>query len=95
MIYLTEGEFDYFKKLKESFCKRTAKYFQKPQIGKKEGSGKFVECRSLTNEEDVNPTEGFIYQKEAICWKWQRVKEYYREMTSEERYEKLLKEIKI
>jgi len=48
----------------------------------------------LTIKKEVKPTKGFIYQKEAICWRWQRVKEYYEELTAAERYEKLAKEIK-
>jgi hypothetical protein len=31
---------------------------------------------------------------DSIYWSWQRVKEYYYEMTCAERYEKHLKEIK-
>ena len=49
----------------------------------------------MTIEKEVEPTKGFIYQKEAMCWRWQRVKEYYEELTATERYERLAKEIKI
>lgn len=95
MIYLTKDEFELFKRLKERFCKRSAKLFRKPRETRKEGCEKAVERRSLTIEKEVKPTEGFIYQKEAMCWRWQRVKEYYQELTAAERYERLAKEIKV
>ncbi len=94
LIYLTEGEFEFFKRLKEEFLKRAAKFLRKPKEDKKESSERLVERRSLTIEKDVNPIKGFIYQREAIYWRWQRVKEYYREQTASERYERLAKAIK-
>ncbi len=94
MIYLTKGKFEFFKRLKEEFVKRSAKFSRKLQESKKESIDRFIERRSLTIDKEIKPTKGFIYQKEAICWRWQRVKEYYEELTAEERYEKLAKEIK-
>ena len=94
LLYLTEGEFEYFKKLKKEFCNRAANFLQQVQGSDEESIERPEEQRSLTTRKVVKPSKGFIYQKEAICWRWQRVKEYYDERTSEERYEKLLKGIK-
>ena len=94
LIYLSEGEFKFFKGLRARFVKRAEKFLRKLQGVKKESSKRIVERRSLTIEKDVRPLEGSVYQKESIYWRWQRVREYYRAITLTERYEKLVKEIK-
>jgi hypothetical protein len=94
LIYLTEGEFEFFKELKERFLKRAAKSLRNPKEDKKESAERLVGRRSLTRRDNVRATNGFIYQKEATIWRWQRVKEYYQELTAAERYEQLAKEIK-
>ena len=95
LIYLTKEEFKFFKGLKEEFCKQAAKIFKKPQDGKKECPKKPVEGRSLTRRDKARSTNGFIYGRELIAKNWHRVTEYYQEITASERYEKILKEIKM
>ena len=94
LIYLTEEEFKFLKRLKVRFCKRASRFFPRPQKVKKEVSEKAIEGRSLTRGNNIKSTKGFIYQKEAMCWRWQRVKEYYEELTAAERYEELAEKIK-
>ena len=95
LIYLTEGEFKFFKVLREEFLKRAAKFLQKPQEVKKESTEKPVERRSLTRRDNIRPLNGFIYGRDLLANNWHRVTEYYREITASERYEEILKEIKI
>ena len=95
MIYLTKGEFEFFKRLKEEFVKRAAKFSKKLQEGKKESSERLVEQRSLTKKELIGQEITRPYRSlDSIYWSWKRVKEYYREMTSTDRYEELCKRIK-
>ena len=95
MIYLTEGEFCYFKKLKERFVKRTAKLFKKSKEGKLEFSEKPVEQRSQKKEDDDREfkyeNSGTWERRETLRWKWIRAYEYYKEQHYEERYEKQLR----
>jgi len=101
LIYLTEEEFKFLKRLKVRFCKRASRFFPRPQKVKKEVSEKAVERRFQEKQENdwaksrYKTSDIAERRKEALYWSWQRVKEHYREMTIDERYEKLFKEIKI
>jgi len=94
LIYLTKGEFEFFKGLRERFLKRAERFLRRPKKDKKESSEKPVERRSLTRKDKTRPLEGFIYGRDLLSKNWHRVTAYYQEITAAERYEKLLKEIK-
>jgi len=95
LIYLTKGEFEFFKVLKERFLKRAAKYSREPKEDKKESSEKQVELRSLTKRKVLQQEiERPHRSQESIYWSWQRVKEHVRNMSYAERYEEIAKRIK-
>ena len=95
LIYLTKEEFEFFKRLRGRFLKRAAKFFKEAKESRQESPEKFVEQRSLTVRDTACSAKGFIYRRELLSKNWERVKEYYREMTEAERYEQLCKEIEI
>jgi len=89
----------FFKRLREEFLKRAAKYLRKPRESKKKSPERPVERRSLTKHDDMTQFEYesshmIEWTRESVRWSWLRVKEYYRQMSFEERYEKLVKQIK-
>jgi hypothetical protein len=94
LIYLTEEEFEFLKRLRGGFLKRAVKFLKRPRESRKQGSERPVEQRSLTRRNNVRPEEGFIYGREILSASWRKVKEYYREATKAERYEQLCREIK-
>jgi len=102
LIYLTDVEFEFFKSLREEFLRKiSAKYSRKLRESKKGSAESPVERRSLANRHDGKAE--FKYEtiyvlertRESVRWSWIRVKEYYRQITFEERYEDLVKRIKV
>ena len=93
LIYLTKEEFEFFKRLRGRFLKRAAKFFKEVKEVRQDSPETSVEQRSLTIRDNACSAKGFIYKRELISKNWERVKEYYREITSAERYERLCKEI--
>jgi len=101
LIYLTEKEFKFLKILKKNFLRKTQKFFKKENASQRISPDRTVERRFQEKQENdwaksrYKTSDIAERRKEALYWSWQRVKEYYREMTIDERYEKLFKEIKI
>lgn len=88
MIYLTKEEFEFFKRLKEGFLKRAAKFFRKSTGSKKERSEKPVERQSGENNKEFEyRNSGAWKRRETLRWQWIRAYEYDKEMRSEQRYE--------
>ena len=82
----------FFRRLKERFLKRTARFFKKPRKGGRERCEKPLEERS--QKKAGRNGEGFRYEnsgtwqgRETLRWQWIRAYEYDREVRFEQRYE--------
>jgi len=95
LIYLTDKEFKLFNKLRGEFTKRAERFSGKLRENKPRKPMNPIELCSLTKKELMGQEITRPHRElESIYWSWQRVKEYYRQATYAERYERLVKEIK-
>jgi hypothetical protein len=92
LIYLTKEEFKFFKRLRDNFLKRAAKYFKEPRRAIKTGADRPLQ-RRLTRKQGLGLVKiGHEFKRiwknrEDMYFRWIRVGEYYKELKQEQTYE--------